>query len=80
MYIIITLAICVILFYAQSSMDRISKRVLILYLFVWFLALALSLSGVYGLHQPRASTIMLLLGHIFTFVIGFNIVKVRYLI
>ena len=60
MYIIITLAISVILFYVRSSMDRISKSVLILYLLVWFLALALSLSGVYGLHQPRVSTIMLL--------------------
>ena len=79
MYIIITLAISVILFYVRSSMDRISKSVLILYLLVWFLALALSLSGVYGLHQPRVSTIMLLLGHIFTFIIGFNIVKVRYI-
>lgn len=46
------------------------------YLIIWFLALALSVSGVCGLRQPKESTILLLLAHIFTFVLGYSIVKV----
>lgn len=69
---VISLFLCI-----RSSMDRLSKRILLFYLFFWFIALCLSVSGDQGLHMPQESTIFILLGHILAFVIGFNFVKVR---
>lgn len=77
MTFVIAISVLSLLLCIRSSMDRLSKRVLSFYLFFWFAALCLSISGFQGLHTPHISTIFILLGHLLTFVLGFSVVKVE---
>ncbi len=75
--IIYIVAFCILTWCVCSNMDRLSKTILISYLSVWFIALIISMSGACGLHQPKESTVALLLAHVLTFFIGFKLVKIK---
>ena len=75
--IIYIVAFCILTGCVCSNMDRLSKTILVSYLSVWFIALIISMSGACGLHQPKESTVALLLAHVLTFFIGFKLVKIK---
>ena len=75
--IIYIVAFLLLVVCARSNMDRLSKTILASYLSVWFVSLIISMSGVCGLHQPKDSTVALLLAHVIAFFVGFNLVKVK---
>lgn len=75
--VILLSAILFFLFLSKGNFDNVSRHFLEPYAFVWFFALFLSTQGILGLSIPKNSTLILLILHLFTFLIGFKMVPIN---
>lgn len=75
MELVFVFGIIFLLFVKVSKMDRLSKNILLIYLTIWFISLIIASSGTYGLKPCSYNTIILLIGHIVAFTIGYCCIK-----
>lgn len=76
---ILLIFLSAIVFFAviiRGNFDSVSKRFLVPYASIWFLALALSAIGVLDIRIPQYSTVIILIAHLFAFLFGFKKKKV----
>lgn len=59
----------------RGNFDSISRRFLITYAGVWFVALSLSEYGVGDMNIPSDSTVTLLIVHLYSFLLGFRLIN-----
>lgn len=77
-FILILLFLFVFFWLKINRMDLPSKRILMLFVSLWFVVLLLSQLEMYGFSRPKNYTIVLLLISIFSFIIGFCLYRCRY--
>lgn len=65
-----------ILFVNQFKYDKCSRRMLIVYLAYWFIAMILSSLQVADLNPVNPDTHYLLIGHLLSFILGYSAVKI----
>lgn len=75
--VIIVSAFVFLLLIFKGGLDSISKKFLLSYAAVWFLALLLSTNGAAGLNIPDDNTVVLLIAHLFMFLFGFKTTKIK---
>ncbi len=61
----------------SSSIDQISKRILLIYVIVWGLTICCSSLDVFDLHTPSLKLRCFLVGHVIAFVLGYKLVKIN---
>ena len=76
--ILLILFFIIILFLRFFKIDLPSKRILSIFLFLWFAVLILSQYGFYGFNTPDVYTIFLLLLSVGSFILGFCLKKIKY--
>lgn len=77
----IVIVICFLLFMnftKQAKFDIISERIIKIYAAIWFVALFLASSGTAGAIIPTSYSIIVLILHLFTFLLGFSLIKSKY--
>lgn len=63
--------------YTKSRIsDKLSKRIIHTFLTIWFIALTLSTFNPYGLYPVSAKTYLILILNVFSFTLGFTILRI----
>lgn len=77
MDILIILTVSVLILFVSKNTDSISKRIYFPYILIWGIGLYISRQGINGMFIPRDISVLLLLGHLVTFTMGYLCIRIN---
>ena len=76
--IIISFLLLINSIYRSKRYEFLSKRILMIYSILWGIVISISSFGLYDFNVPSSKVLLMMVIHVFAFVLGFRSVRISY--